>query len=208
MNVDVAINFHTVPFETLTHVGRGKFGLVYSYTDSVAIKRIVCENLVNSDEAKRKYEDSKMEILVMSNLSHHINIVKLVQSEIIVHSHENVSIFIAMEYLKGLSLFESFHSNAVKEWSGCRRVEILICIHSALLHIHSHGYVHMDICPNNIMIELDTGRVVIIDFGFSKFSDVNRREPVSVTNHHQSSKRGGLGTLGYVALENGNSPTW
>jgi len=58
------------------------------------------------------------------------------------------------------------------------------------------------------MIELDTGRVVIIDFGFSKFSDVNRREPVSVTNHHQSSGRGGLGTLGYVAPENGNSPTW
>ena len=61
MDVDVAINFHTVPFETLRHVGRGKFGLVYSYTDSVAIKRIVCENLCNSDEAKRKYEDSKMD---------------------------------------------------------------------------------------------------------------------------------------------------
>ena len=165
-----------------------------------------CENLRSSDEAKRKYEDSKMEIQVMSNLSYHINIVKLIQSEIIAHSLENVSIFIAMEYLKGISLFEKFHLNAVKEWAGCRRVEILLCIHSALLHIHSHGYVHMDICPNNIMIELGTGRVVIIDFGFSKFSDVNRREPV--TNHHQSSKRGGLGTLGYVAPENGNSPTW
>ena len=205
MDVDVAINFHTVPFETLRHVGRGKFGLVFSYTNSVAIKRIVCENLFNSDEAKRKYEDSKMEIQVMSNLSYHVNIVKLVQSEIIAHSLENVSIFIAMEYLKGISLFESFQSNAVKEWAGCRRVEILLSIHSALLHIHSHGYVHMDICPNNIMIELDTGRVVIIDFGFSKFSDVNAREPVT---NHQSSKRGGLGTLGYVAPENGTSPTW
>ena len=197
MDVDVAINFQNVAFDTLMHVGRGKFGLVYSYTNLVVIKRVVCENILNSDEAKRKYEDSKMEIQVMSNLSYHINIVKLVQSEIIVHSLENVSIFIAMEYLKGISLFESFHSNAVKAWAGCRRVEVLLCIHSALLHIHSHGYVHMDICPNNIMIEFDTGRVVIIDFGFSKFSDVNKREPV--TNHHQSSKRGGLGTLGYVA---------
>ena len=130
MDVDVEINFHTVPFETLMHVGRGKFGLVYSYTSSVAIKRIVCENLSNSDEAKRKYEDSKMEIQVMSNLSYHINLVKLVQSAIIEHSRENVSIFIAMEYLKGISLFESFNSNAVKEWAGCRRVEILLCIHS------------------------------------------------------------------------------
>jgi serine/threonine protein kinase len=185
---------------------QGVVNSVWVYTDSVAIKRILCENLVNSDEAKRKYEDSKMEINVMSNLSYHINLVKLVQSEIIAHSQEKVSIFIAMEYLKGISLFESFNSNAVTEWAGCRRVEILICIHSALLHIHSHGFVHMDICPNNIMIELDTGRVVIIDFGFSKFSDVNQRE--TVANLHQSSKRGGLGTLGYVAPENGTSPTW
>ena len=106
MDVDVAINFHTVPFHTLMHVGRGKFGSVYSYTDSVAIKRVSCENILSSDEAKRKYEDSKMEIQVMSNLSYHINIVKLVHSEIIVDSLENVSIFIAMEYLKGISLFE------------------------------------------------------------------------------------------------------
>jgi len=118
MDVDAVINFNTIAFETLRHLGRGKFGLVYSYTDSVAIKRIVCEDLFNSDEAKRKYEDSKMEIQVMSKLSCHINIVKLVQSEIIVHSHENVSIFIAMECLKGISLFESFHSNACSEGVG------------------------------------------------------------------------------------------
>ena len=64
----------------------------------------------------------------------------------------------------------------------------------------------MDICSNNIMI-LNDNRVVVVDFGFSKFSDVAKREPLKLMTH-QSSKRGGLGTLGYVAPENGNNPLW
>ena len=119
---------------------------------------------------------------------------------------KKAAVFIGMELLNGNTLYECFISNVVKEWTGIRRVKILLDIHRALLHIHKHGFVHMDICPNNIMI-LNDNRVVVVDFGFSKFSDVAQREPLKLMTH-QSSKRGGLGTLGYVAPENGNNPLW
>ena len=42
----------------------------------------------------------------------------------------------------------------------------------ALNHIHSHGYIHGDISPNNILVDDNTGMASLIDFGdLRKFGD-------------------------------------
>lgn len=200
------VDFSNIVLDDCLQIGSGKFGTVYKYNDTVAIKHITCLCLDKSDESSRKLADSKMEILVLSSLSEHINIVKLLDSGVVQHSVESAVVFIAMELLHGHTLYESFVSNDVTNWTGFRRVKILLDIHSALVHVHAHGFVHLDICPNNVMI-LNDNRVVVVDFGFSKYKNVSQRQP-ELTTKHESSKRGGLGTLGYVAPENGNNPLW
>jgi serine/threonine protein kinase len=118
------------------------------------------------------------------------------------------TVLIAMELLNANTLYKIFESGDFKEYTFFKRICILKQIHNGLIHIHGHGFVHLDICLNNIMIDELTGRVVIVDFGFSKFSDPKKRPTLESSNKHASSKRGGLGTPGYMASENSTHPHW
>ena len=62
------MDFLTIVLGNYSQIGSGKFGSVYKYNDIVAIKRILCLSLDTSDKSKRKLEDSKMEIHVLSEV--------------------------------------------------------------------------------------------------------------------------------------------
>lgn len=38
----------------------------------------------------------------------------------------------------------------------------------ALDYAHAHGVIHRDVSPGNILVEQDTGRVVLTDFGIAR----------------------------------------
>ena len=195
-------------------LGRGKFGYVVKLNQCTALKIIICKDVHSIDESIRIFEDAKMEIIALSTMSPHQNIVRYMKSTVCDEEMPKVTIKIELELLTGSTILELFNNGTIQRSSGASRIDILAQIHAGLLHIHSHGFVHMDISPNNVMIE-NNGRVVIIDLGFVKFSDHERRCDYSKPANEESkpkillsSKRGGLGTLGYMAPENGNNPHW
>ena len=70
---------------------------------------------------------------------------------------------------------------------------IAIKIVESLEEIHAHGIIHKDINPSNIIYNLDTGQLQIIDFGISTaLSDVDEEI---------ESPKGIVGTLAYISPE-------
>ncbi len=67
---------------------------------------------------------------------------------------------IVMEYLDGITLGKYVKQNISKQ----EKISILIKLLEALKRIHTFGYIHRDINPNNILIG-EGGNVRIIDFG-------------------------------------------
>ena len=73
--------------------------------------------------------------------------------------------FIAMEFVKGRELRDFFEAN---ERFALKDVERLMGeILSALGHAHSHGVVHRDMKPANLIVLAD-GKVKVADFGIAR----------------------------------------
>jgi len=74
--------------------------------------------------------------------------------------------FIAMEYLSGGTLAARMHEGM----SSLASLRLTSQIAKALDAIHSHGVVHRDLKPQNIMFR-ENGRPVIVDFGLARDLD-------------------------------------
>lgn len=77
--------------------------------------------------------------------------------------------FFAMEYIKGRNLMDIIdqyldHGSRVPT---LRAVSILRDVARGLEAAHTRGIVHRDVKPANVVIEEDTGRPVVIDFGIA-----------------------------------------
>ena len=92
--------------------------------------------------------------------------------------------FIVLEYIRGRSLAHLLEHEALPVLGAAR---IIAEVAEALAHAHEHGFVHRDIKPQNILLDIDD-RPHIADFGLA----VRHRDPVSVsmdvagTTHYMS----------------------
>lgn len=73
--------------------------------------------------------------------------------------------FIVLERVDGVPLSERIKSGAVPEQ---QLVEIAIVLAEGLAAVHSHGQLHRDVKPDNIIIEKATGLPKIMDFGLAQ----------------------------------------
>lgn len=108
--------------------------------------------------------------------------------------------FLAMELIEGPSLQtwagEQF---ARKEPTDFRRAcEIVLEIARALAHCHAEGAVHRDVKPHNILIEEESGRPVLTDFGLVKRARGAEGQSSSITSALEGQI---LGTPSYMSPE-------
>ena len=85
--------------------------------------------------------------------------------------------FLVMQYVQGRTIEERVAAEGPLTVPEARRV--LVAVAEALAAAHRQGVVHRDLRPSNVMIEDESGRVLIAGFGLAKVLD-SGREPTQV----------------------------
>jgi predicted Ser/Thr protein kinase len=141
-------------------LGQGGMGIVYLARE-VHLDRLVAIKLLPPDKASNALlrEGFQREARNAAKLSHP-NIIPI-------HAVDDVQgfVFYVMAYIEGETLAERVRTRGPLSSSEAAR--ILREVAWALSHAHSHGLVHRDVKPDNILLEFRSGRVLVADFGIA-----------------------------------------
>jgi serine/threonine-protein kinase len=148
-------------YEILRPLGRGGMGAVYLARER-ALERLVAIKVLRPDlaEAAESRERFRREARIAAQLSHPGILPLHTFSEI-----DGIWYFV-MGYVRGQSLDERLRLEGALPSGEVRR--ILIEIADALEWAHRHGVIHRDIKPANILLDDESGRTILADFGISK----------------------------------------
>jgi serine/threonine-protein kinase len=141
-------------------LGRGGMGSVYLARD-LALDREVAIKVVKTESSAREIQDRlRREARTAARLSHP-NIVPL-------HAFGDVEglPYFVMGYVRGESLAMRLRRDGRLPEEEARRV--LADLAEALDHAHRQGVVHRDVKPDNVLLDDESGRALLTDFGVAK----------------------------------------
>lgn len=144
-------------------LAQGGMGEVWKGFD-IQLGRIVAIKALRTDtvNVEAKLRRLRAEAHNSANLAHP-NIAALFDY----YEHDGIG-FLIMEYVPSKSLEDLYHKEKIIDPT--KLLPILIQTARGLFVAHSHGVIHRDVKPANIMVS-DTGNVKITDFGVSYSSD-------------------------------------
>ena len=153
-------------YEILRPLGRGGMGFVYLARERelerfVAIK-VLRQEVAAAAEGRERF---KREARVAAQLAHP-GIVPL-------HAFGEVAgmAYFGMAYARGETLDDRLRAEKQVPWHEALRM--LVDLADALDAAHRHGVVHRDIKPSNILLDDESGRVMLADFGIAKRTDAD-----------------------------------
>src|SRR5713101_6005025 len=155
-------------YEIRREIGRGAMGVVYEGYDP-SIKRIVALKTIRSEQLAGEDPSAviarfRREAQAAGRLNHP-NIVSIYD-----FGEDHGVWYIAMEFVQGRELKESFESN--ERFKIADIVRIMGEILDALGYSHGQGVIHRDIKPANIFL-LPSGSVKVTDFGIAHIEASN-----------------------------------
>ena len=174
-------------------IGAGGMGEVYAALDTSLNRRVALKFLPPSMEddlvARRRLVK---EAQAAAALTH--------QNICAVHSVEEIDgqNFIVMQYIEGktLDIARNGDKISVEDFKSLAR-QIL----TAVAFAHSHGVVHRDLKPGNIMLTND-GEIKVLDFGLAKIMPTNSALNGKSNNETNFSQNGlVIGTVAYMSPE-------
>ncbi|MES2179137.1 MAG: serine/threonine-protein kinase [Gemmatimonadota bacterium] len=173
-------------YELLQEIGRGGMGIVYAGRDIrldrlVAIK--VLPDLVSSDLVRERF---LREARAAARLSHP-SIVPIYSAD-----DRNGVTFLVMAFIDGTTLSARLRDG--QRLSAADAVPILRDVALALGAAHQRGVVHRDIKPENILVDRNSGRAMVTDFGIARLADAMGSGALTRTGQV-------LGTVGYMSPE-------
>src|SRR5438105_147495 len=148
-------------YELENEVGRGGMGIVYCARDKrlkreIAIKVLPPELSFRADIRQRFLREAE----TAAQLNHQ-NIVPIYTVE----ERDNLVYFV-MAYIKGDNLGQRLQQHGPMPPVEVRR--ILREVAEALAYAHNRNVIHRDIKPDNIIIDDETGRAMVTDFGIAR----------------------------------------
>ena len=174
-------------------LGRGGMGVVYRAKD-LRLERTVALKLL-SEERARQSEQRHM-ILAEARAAAALNH-PAVTTIYEVGEHEDC-LFIAMELVAGRTMRALLHEGAFEPR---RLIRVASQIAEALEAVHSHGFRHGDVKPENIVVQADD-RIKLLDFGISSRVVEAALTTSSGNTTEEWSWNGRVaGTLAYMAPE-------
>jgi len=168
-------------------VGHGGMGVVYLAKDT-GLSRLVALKMV----APRWLDDDS----VVGSFQREAKALASIRNQYVVQVHafgmHEGSYFFAMEYVRGRTLRQIIteHRDHGDTIPPVRTLTILLRIAEGIDAVHATGLVHRDVKPSNVVIEEDTGRPVLVDFGLA----VPSTDPAAAL---------AIGTPQYMAPEQG-----
>lgn len=147
-------------YSLVRELGRGGMGIVFLARD-LALERLVAIKLLppamaGQGDARERF---LREARTAAALSHpHIVPIHLVEAQ-------GAAVFFVMTYVEGETLGERIRRSGAL--SGADAMRIIQEVAWALGHAHASGIVHRDVKPDNILLERETGRALVTDFGIA-----------------------------------------
>lgn len=173
------------PFQVVERIGHGGMGAVYKgYDESlnrwVALKVLPLE-LAREEEFRRRFH---AEAAAAAQVAHP-NVVSIYCVD-----EDAGHLFFAMQLVDGDSLAKRLaHATPLPVDETVRLAEECL---AGLDAAHAQGLTHRDVKPGNILIERDSGRAVLVDFGLASRVRDSRRITLPGTL---------MGTVDYIAPE-------
>ena len=185
MHLPVGITLQGGKYEIISYISSGGFGCTYKarhamLNTTVAIKEFFVKDYCNRDASTYSISvatQSKTELIerlsrkfieearAIFNMNHP-NIVRVTDI-----FEENGTVYYVMDYIEGCSF-----ASLIADRGRLSEKEALgfICqVADALGYVHSCNRLHLDVKPQNIMID-KSGKAILIDFGVSKqYDEVN-----------------------------------
>ena len=87
--------------------------------------------------------------------------------------------YIVQEYVEGRSLRDRLEAMGAAAAEGARGV--LADVAAALSASHAKGVIHRDVRPGNVLLERDTGRAFLTDFGLAAVRDTGSQSEARLT---------------------------
>ncbi|HEV7593549.1 MAG TPA: serine/threonine-protein kinase [Gemmatimonadaceae bacterium] len=148
-------------YELESEIGRGGMGIVYSARDKrlkreIAVKVLPPELSFRADIRQRFLREAETAAQL-----NHPNIVPIYTVE----EKDNLVYFV-MAYIKGDNLGQRLQQHGPIAPVEVRR--ILREVADALAYAHHRNVIHRDIKPDNIIIDEETGRAMVTDFGIAR----------------------------------------
>jgi formylglycine-generating enzyme required for sulfatase activity/tRNA A-37 threonylcarbamoyl transferase component Bud32 len=165
-------------------LGSGGFAVVFLVHD-LQLRRKLAVKVLSPDliTSKTVLERFRQEATSVAGLSHP-NIVPLH----FIGEKEDL-LYLAMACVEGGSLTDRLEREGRLPVEDASR--IISEVASALAHAHKRGIVHRDIKPQNVLLDAESGRALLTDFGIARTQDSTTRTATGIV----------MGTAAYLAPE-------
>jgi serine/threonine protein kinase len=159
-------------YDVKEELGRGGMALVYRAIDrrlkrAVALK-VLPPELAFREEVRRRF---LREAETSAKLSYQ-NIVPIYSVD-----EKNSIVYLVMALVDGETLAARMARGPRMSFDEIRRV--LREVAGALAYAHAHGVVHRDIKPENILLDRESGRAMVTDFGIARAAEGDARLTVT-----------------------------
>ncbi len=151
-------------------LGHGGMGVVYLARE-VSLERRVAIKLLTPDRALQP--DAKQRFLQEARTAAqlwHPGIIPIFTVDEV-----RDFVFFAMAYVEGQTLGQRVRGDGPLSYTAVARM--LEEVGRALDYAHTHGVVHRDVKPDNILIELRSGRALVSDFGIARVNGGGSTDP-------------------------------
>jgi len=180
-------------YEIVRKIGGGGMGAVYLASDNNlggvvrAVKEMVQAH-IEEEQQDKAIDDFKRESMILSHLDH--SSIPTIYDYFF--DEQECRFYLVMKYISGGDLSARLRAapegkideKTVTEW-GIQIADVLDYLHSQPTTI-----VYRDLKPSNVMIDGNSGRIMLIDFGIAR--SINQKEEKGVT---------AVGTMGYAPPE-------
>ena len=165
-------------------VGRGGMGVVYLATDDQLQRQVAIKTLPPHLAADALIRDRFLREARTAGALSHQNIVPIYAA-----AERDGIVYFVMRYIAGQSLAERLARTKTLPVSDT--VAILRQLAAALAYAHARGVVHRDIKAENVLLDAETGRAMLTDFGIARLAET---KPLTATGTV-------LGTVQYMSPE-------